>query len=122
MSRCRFLIDECVPSSLARGLRRRLPVVSVFQVGKPDAPPKGVSDQHLLEFCEAEERLLVTADRATMLTWVRRHRDAGRHTWGVLLVSPNASVGQALDDLTLIYEASEDSEWIDIVLYLPLSP
>jgi hypothetical protein len=67
MSRCRFLIDQCVASSLARGLRRRLPEVSVIQVG------------------------------------------------------PNLSLGQILDDLTLIYEASEDSEWIDVLRYLPLS-
>ena len=52
MSRCRFLVDECVPSSLARGLRRRVPAVSVLQVGDPESPRKGASDSDLLEFCE----------------------------------------------------------------------
>ncbi len=94
----------------------------MFQVGEPDAPAKGASDQHLLEVCEGERRLLVTADRATMADWVRKHERAGHHTWGVLLIGPNASVGQILNDLTLIYEASEDSEWIDVLLYLPLCP
>lgn len=121
MSRCRFLIDECVPSSLVRGLRRRLPEVSVAQVGELQAPPKGISDQGLLKSCEANQRLLVTADRASMVRWVKEHQQAGGRTWGVLLIGPNASVGQILDELTLIYEASEDSEWTDVLLFLPLS-
>jgi hypothetical protein len=121
MSRCRFLVDECVPSSLARGLRRRLPEVTVLQVGEPNAPAKGSSDPELLQFCERHRQLLITTDRATMATWVSEHLRAGHHTSGVLFIGPNASLGQILDDLTLIYEASEDSEWVDVLRYLPLS-
>ena len=121
MSLCRFLVDECVPSSLTRGLRRRLPDVSVLQVGDPETPAKGASDSDLLEFCEAERRLLITADRSTMTDHVRKHLEEGRHTWGVLLIGPNASLGQILDDLCLIYEATDDTEWVDALYYLPLS-
>lgn len=120
MSRCRFLIDECVPRSVTRGLRRRLPEVSVLQVGDPDGPAKGASDPEVLEFCEHQRRLLVTADRSTMADHVREHLEAGRHAWGVLLIGPNASLGQVLDDICLIYEASDDAEWIDVLYYLPL--
>jgi len=121
MSRCRFLVDECVPSALTRGLRRQLPGVSVLQVGSPDAPPKGTSDTQLLELCAREKRILITADRATMPDCVREHLQAGQHTWGVLVVGSDVSLGRILDELSLVYEASEDSEWVDVLYYLPFS-
>jgi hypothetical protein len=93
----------------------------VLQVGDPEAPPKGASDPEVLEFCQRERRLLITADRSTMSEHVREHVEGGQHTWGVLFVGPNASLGQILDDLCLLHEASEDTEWIDVLQYLPLS-
>lgn len=119
MSRCRFLVDECLPSSLVRGLHRRLPGVSVFQVGNAPAPPKGSSDADLLLFCEYERRILISADRATLPDFVRRHLEAGRHTNGVLLIGPNVSLGLILEELSLVYEASEDVDWDDVLYYLP---
>jgi len=98
-----------------------LPDVSVLQVGEPESLPKGATDAQLLEFCEAHRRLLITADRSTTPDCVQRHLDRGGHTWGVLLVGPKASLGLILDELCLIYEASEDTEWIDVVYYLPFS-
>jgi len=121
MSRCRFLIDECVPTALMRGLQRRLPDVSVLQVGKPQAPAKGSDDVDLLKFCERERWLLVTADRATIPDHVGAHVRGGRHTWGVLVVGSQMSLGQVLDELSLVYEASEDADWIDVLYYLPFS-
>jgi hypothetical protein len=121
MSRCRFLVDECVPSSLVRGLRRRLPRVSALQVGGSEAPPKGTADPGLLEFCEAHHLLLITADRATLPDHVADHLRRGRHTSGILVIGPNASLGLILDELTLVYEASEDFEWADLLYYLPFS-
>ena len=120
MSRSRFLVDECVPSSLVRGLRRRLPDVSVLQVGEPETPPKGTADLQLLKFCEQQCRLLITADRATMVDCVAEHLHLGHRTWGILVIGPNTSLRQVLDELTLIYEASEDHEWVNAFLYLPL--
>ena len=94
-----------------QGLRRRLPDVSVIQVGEPGSPPKGTPDPQLLEFCEEQRRLLVTADSTTMASSVRPPQ-RGHNTWGVLLIGPNASLGQMLDELALIHEATEGEEWI----------
>jgi len=119
MSRCRFLVDECVPRSLTRGLRRQVAEVSVLQVGEPDAPPKGASDAELLAFCEQEKRILITADRATMPDCVEEHLQGGRHTWGVFVVGPDVSTGRILEELSLVCEASKGTEWIDVYYYLP---
>ncbi len=121
MNRCRFLVDECVPSSFVEGLRRHVPGVEVRQVGETDAPAKGTPDPDLLEFCEERRLLLITADRATMPAFVSDHLGRLRHTWGVFVVGPDASLSLILEELSIVCEASEDNEWIDILEYLPFS-
>jgi hypothetical protein len=119
MSRCRFLVDECVPSSLVDGLRRHVLEVEVRQVGESDAPPKGTPDPQLLVFCEDQQLLLITADRATMPRFINEHLNQKRHTWGVFVIGPDASLSLILEELSIVHEASEAQEWIDVLEYLP---
>jgi hypothetical protein len=121
MSRCRFLLDECLPSSLLRGLQRHYAQITAFKIGGQSAPPKGISDPDLLQYCERERLLLVTADRTTMPDHIRRYHESGGHTWGVLIVGPDGSLARTLEDLSVIHDASEDIEWRDVLYYLPLS-
>jgi hypothetical protein len=121
MSRCRFLLDECLPSSLWRGLQRHHSEVIAFQVGRDSAPSKGILDPALLEYCERERLLLVTADRTTLPDHIRGHHANGDHTWGVLVVGPDASLARTIEDLAIIYEATEADEWFDVLFYLPIS-
>ena len=65
--------------------------------------------------------MLITADRATMPDCVRDHLRRGRHTWGVLVVGGDISLGHVLGELSLVYEASDGTEWIDVLYYLPFS-
>ena len=117
MTRCRFLVDECVPSSLAEGLRRHLPDVFVLQVGEADAPPKGTQDPELLAFCEGERLILITADRATIPGFVYEHLNRQRHTCGVFVLGPDSSLSLILEELSIVYEASDAGEWIDVLEY-----
>jgi hypothetical protein len=121
MSRCRFLLDECLPSSLFRGLKRHYPQITVFQIGLESAPEKGILDPELLKYCEREGLLLVSADRSTLPDHIRQHHENGDHTWGVLIVGPDESLARTIEDLAIIHDASEDAEWRDVLYYLPLS-
>jgi hypothetical protein len=94
--------------------------VDAIRVGEPEAPPKGTSDEELLIFCEHESRLFITADRATVPDCFANHLQQGRHTWGVLVLGPSASLSQILDELSLIHTESEAEEWIDILHFLPM--
>ena len=82
---------------------------------------RGAGDSELLEFREEQRPVLITADRSTMTDHAGERVAAGRHTWGVLLIGPNASLGQSLDDLCLVSEATQDSEWVDVLRYLPVT-
>jgi len=50
---------------------------------------------------------------------VEEHLASGRHTWGVFIVGPDTSMGRILEELSLVCEASQDTEWIDVYYYLP---
>lgn len=117
---CQFLVDECVPSALTRGLRRRLPLASVIQVGESEAPPKGTDDSELLLFAERERRLFISADRSTMIDHIQQHLAEGHSTWGVFFVGPHSSLGVVLEELCMVFEASDADEWKNTVHYLPM--
>jgi hypothetical protein len=46
--------------------------------------------------------------------------NAGKHSSGVFLIPQNLDVGTAIDELQLIWLASEASEWEDRLVWLPL--
>lgn len=121
MTQCKSLVDECMPRSLTRGLRRRLPSASILQIGDVDAPSKDTGDPELLQFAEREERLFITADSSTMIGHIEQHLLAGHMTWGVLLVNPRSSFGDILDDLRLIFEASAAEGWRNVLRNIPFS-
>jgi len=120
MSQVTFLLDENLPAALETGLLRREPALDVVRVGQEGGPPVGTHDRELLLVCESQRRLLVSRDRSTMVGHVSRHMDAGHHTFGVLLARRRTTLHQMIDDLILLWSASEAEEWCDQLLYLPL--
>jgi len=120
MSQVRFLVDESLRLSLVAALRRAEPAMDVWRVGQAGMPAFGSPDPELLTFCDREKRLLVSLDRASMPDHVAAQVAAGRSTWGVLLVTRRCSFRQLLDDLVLIWSATEAEEWRDVIHYLPL--
>lgn len=122
MSQVRYLIDESVRLSVMSALRRGDPAIDVWRVGQAGMPPFGSLDPDILAFCEQEQRMLVSLDRASMPDHVAAHRAVGGHTWGVLLITRRCSLRQLLDDLLLVWIASGAEEWWDAIHYLPLFP
>jgi hypothetical protein len=115
------LIDESLRLSLVAALRRAEPAMDVWRVGQAGMPAFGTSDPALLAFCALEKRLLVSLDRASMPDHVADYVAAGGSTAGVLLVTRRCSFRQLLDDLVLVWSATEAEEWRDTIQYLPLS-
>jgi predicted nuclease of predicted toxin-antitoxin system len=56
-----FLLDENLPPAFAQGFR--LLGLDVLSVGDAGAPPRGSTDQAIVDWCIQNDRVLVTRDR-----------------------------------------------------------
>jgi hypothetical protein len=117
----RYLLDEHVDSTLRAQLLRHEPDLVVWIIGDPGAPKRGTLDPDLLLWCEANDFLLVTNNRKSMPVHLQDHLAAGHHMPGILTLNPNMTLSATIDELLLIWGASEIEEYRDLLLYLPLT-
>jgi hypothetical protein len=80
----------------------------------------GVEDQEVLAVAAQAGRVLVTHDRKTMPTYFAEF--IGRtSSSGVIVIPQKLPVRAAVEDLLLIWLASEAEEWVNRIQVLPLS-
>lgn len=77
-------------------------------------------DPEVLELAAAQQRVLVSHDAGTMPGHFCVFRDAGKHSAGVFLIAQSLDIGTAIEELLLIWLASEASEWENRLEWLPL--
>jgi hypothetical protein len=113
----RFQADANLNQIILLATRRREPALD-FQTAL-QAELSGVNDPEVLARAAREGRILVTHDRRTMprhfLAFITTATSAG-----VLIVPQHLQVAVAVDDLLLIWHASEAEEWINQIRSLPL--
>jgi predicted nuclease of predicted toxin-antitoxin system len=98
----RLASDADVHGDIIRGLRRRLPEIDLVRA--QDALPEGAADPEVLAWAAAENRVLLTNDRNTM----------------VIATTNEQSIGEAIDDILLVAECMSEEEVKDqIVVFLP---
>lgn len=85
-----------------------------------DVGLSGADDPTVLEWAAGENRILFTHDVSTMTQYAYDRVRDGKRMPGLFEVSREVSVGNAIDDILLIAEASLESEWEGQVQYLPL--
>lgn len=115
-----LLMDENVDPLYKKQLLNREPDLVVWQVGEPGTPPKGTLDSEILIWCEVNDFALVTNNRASMPVHLAEHIAQNRHVPGIFILNPNLSIGQNIDDLTLIALVSFEKEHQDQIVHLPL--
>ncbi len=120
MTNVRFLIDENTSPALADQLRRIQPGIMVRKVGDADVPPRGTMDTDILTWLENENFYLITRNRKSMPRHLSDHIAKGGHVPGILTLRPNASMRDIIDDLLLIWEATEGGEYRDQIVHIPL--
>jgi thiamine monophosphate kinase len=106
----RFQADAEFNQNIVRAVRRRAPAID-FQTAH-EAGLHGLDDQAVLAQAARESRLLVSHDRRTMPNHFANFTTT-RASAGVILISQNLSIMQAVEDLILIWEASEAEEWVN---------
>jgi len=113
----RFQADTDLNQNIVRAVRRRAPAID-FQTAH-EAGLHGLDDQSVLAQAAREGRILVSHDRRTMPSHFA-YFTATRMSAGVILISQYLPIMQAVEDLLLIWEASEAEEWVNRLDSLPL--
>jgi hypothetical protein len=94
--------------------------MDVVCIGDENAPPFSTPDEKILAWIEQRGYILVSRNRRTMPDHLKEHLGQGQHIPGVLLLKRRISIGALIQELLLIWHASEPDEYQDQVRYLPL--
>jgi predicted nuclease of predicted toxin-antitoxin system len=113
----RFQADADLNEEIVAGVIRRESVID-FQTAE-EANLRGYSDAVVLAIAAQENRMLVSHDRRTMPKHFAEFI-AMQHSPGVIIVSQNVSVRDAIEELLMIWVASEAEEWINTIVEIPL--
>lgn len=114
----RFLTDEDFNRRILRGLRRRIPsldIVRVQDVGLITKP-----DMEVLEWAANENRIVLTHDVTTMSKHTFDRVTENLPMPGVIEISQDVPIGEAIEELVLIAECGLENEWQNQVIFLPL--
>lgn len=118
MSRPRFLSDNDLNDHIVRGVTRREPAIEFHRVREwqlATAP-----DDEILAFAANGGLIVVSHDLRTMAAAAFARLGTGAPMYCLLLVEQSLPVSVAIDQLILIWAASEAEEWKGVVQYLPL--
>jgi hypothetical protein len=116
----RFLLDENFNNNILRALLRRYPDLDVIRA--QDVPEiAGKDDPTLLNWAAEQRRVLLSHDVRTVTGFAYDRVMQGESMPGVVEVRLGASIGEVVEDLLLLIEASEPEELHNRVIYLPLN-
>ena len=113
----RYQADADLNEDIVTGVCRRAPEID-FQTAH-EVLLGGMSDTEVLTLAAREGRILVSHDRRTM----PRHFGEfikSRQSPGLLIIPQHAELLPVIEDLILIWSASEAEEYVNSVRALPL--
>ncbi len=114
----RLLADENFSGYVVCGLLRRrstLSLVRVQDVGLAEA-----DDPTILAWAAANDYILLTYDRVIVPEFPFQRIAARQPMSRVFVLNARLALREAIDELLLLDECSEQSEWQNLVVYLPL--
>jgi len=114
----RFLADADLNRAIVSGVLRR--ELSIDFLTAQAAGLRGMNDPEVLALAADRQRVLVSHEAGSMPAHFRAFRNAGKHSSGVFLIPQSLDVGTAINELLLIWLASDASEWGDRLEWLPL--
>ena len=113
----RFQADEDFNAKIISGLLRREPSLDI-QTAK-SAGILGLNDPQVLAVASGAGRILVSHDRETMPTHFRLFVTESSSP-GLLIVSQTLEIREVIEQILLVWAASEEYEWRDQIGYIPL--
>jgi predicted nuclease of predicted toxin-antitoxin system len=119
MSRLRFLADHGLNEHIVYGVLRREPAIEFLRAR--DVALHESSDTEVLAYAATHQLIVISHDVNTMPAAAYARIEAGSPVAGVLMIKQSEPVGRVIDDLILLWSASEAEEWQNITTFLPLS-
>jgi predicted nuclease of predicted toxin-antitoxin system len=113
-----FLADENFHRAIVRGLLLRQPDLDILRV--QEVGLMGADDATVLAWAAHEGRLLLTHDQATVPDFAWERVAAGLPMPGVVRVPDTMSFAEAIEAILLVAAGSQEDEWKNRVLHLPL--
>ena len=114
----RFMADADLKDAIVDGCHRRESGVDFLSAN--DANLEGVPDPDVLALAAAGDRILVSHDFRSMPRHFGDFLEAHGSSPGLILVPQHMPIGEAIEELVLIWGASEAEEWRDRCRALPL--
>jgi predicted nuclease of predicted toxin-antitoxin system len=115
--RLRFQADEDLNETIVFAIRRREPGLD-FQTAL-QAGLKSLKDSQVLALAAQANRILVTHDKRTMPRHFAEFIQTATSP-GVLLVPQQLPVSMVVEEIILLWAATEPSEWTNRIVWLPL--
>ena len=115
--RVRFQADADLDGRIIRGLRRIAPEIDIRTAA--DAKLDGLKDPDVLRTAADSGRVLVSQDRRTMPSHFAQY-SIGAQSSGVILLREAIPIATAIEELVLIWSASNAEEWIGRLAWIPL--
>lgn len=114
----RLLADENFNGDIVRGLLLRQPDLDIVRV--QDVGLSGADDPDILAWAAANNRILLTHDLATMADHAYARVAAEDPMPGVFILNDRFPMGQAIREILLVVGCTEQAEWSDRAVRLPL--
>ena len=115
----RFLLDENIAPQVRDAAVRKYPHLDIVCIGDPECPSKGTPDEEILRFVARTQRILITRNRKSMPGHVSTIEAQGTVHWGVFRIRAKTTISQLIEEMVLLTEASEPTEWIGRLVWIP---
>src|SRR5262245_55148224 len=114
----RLLADENFNGDIVRGLLLRKPDLDLVRV--QDIGLAAAEDPEILAWAATNARIILTHDRASMSGHAYHQVASGKAMSGVFILHDRFPVGRAIEEILLMVECTEQSEWIGRAVHIPL--
>ena len=115
----KFQADADFDGRVFRGLRRAAPEMDIRSAHQ--ASLAGEPDSEVLRIAASTNRILLSRDVGTMPRHFRLFLTTSESP-GVFVIRDGTSIGATIDEILLIWSASDPSEWANRLEWIPFQP
>ena len=115
----RLIADENFDHDIIRGLHLRFPGEIDLIVSR-EIGLAGADDPDLLALAASQGRILLTHDKKSIPKHAYQRIVNAKPMPGVFVVPQSLAIGKAIEELILILCCSQQSEWQNIIQFIPV--